>query len=115
MSAFDFDSLEYEEGQKFRPLVLHEDAKTISSAGTGGPTDGILMEGQCNMARAVVLFGPGVLVLPLVGHISGLKGRDVLEYAAYEKHEAGVGGILERNALEEKFGSLDPVSIANEF
>ena len=34
MSGFDFDCLEYEEGQKLRPLVLHEDANHVLIQGS---------------------------------------------------------------------------------
>ncbi|CAE7245712.1 PHRF1 [Symbiodinium natans] len=65
------------------------------------------------MAKAVTLFGPGVVVLPLLGRVSGLEEEGCLEYSSHPKRVAK-GGVLDRVDMEMKYGAWDPKRLMEE-
>merc|ERR1712060_183171 len=56
-----------EEGWLHRPLAVRADAQDAASETAAGPMEGLLLQGNPDIARAVAFFGPGILVLPMVG------------------------------------------------
>lgn len=110
---FDFDNLEHEEVRTYAPLVLHEDAVDAAVAAANRSVDQLLWQGRAEVAKAVTLFGPGIVVLPVVGRVAGVERNRVLEYGAHPKRLMK-GGFMDRVDLEAKFGRLDPQALLEE-
>jgi len=106
----DFDELEEIEGRVYKPVVLQEEIFLSDKGHAVGKTiDQLLWQGDADVARVVTLFGPGVVVLPLLGKVCGV---DEASWLAYKSHESA--GLISRAALEEKFGKVDPRQLVEE-
>merc|ERR1712187_537651 len=78
-----------------------------------GSIDQLLWQGSADVAKAVTLFGPGIIVLPLFGKVSGVDEKSCLTYTAHPKR-ASKGGLMDRVDFESKFGQLDPARLVEE-
>ncbi|CAK9041614.1 unnamed protein product [Durusdinium trenchii] len=74
--------------------------------------DQLIWQAPHEVAKAVTLFGPGVVVLPMMGRVSGLEPQAALEYSAHPSRASG--GLMDRLDLELKFGPLDPSRLIKE-
>ena len=75
--------------------------------------DLLIWHANHEVAKAVTLFGPGVVVLPLLGRVSGVEDEGCLAYSGHPKRMAK-GGVLDRVDMEMKFGPWDPKRLMEE-
>ena len=94
-------------------LVLHEDSKDDSFQASSRSIDLLIWHARHDVAKAVTLFGPGVVVLPLLGRVSGIEEEGCLEYSCHPKRVAK-GGVLDRIDMEMKYGAWDPKRLIEE-
>lgn len=94
-------------------LVLHEDSKDDSFQASSRSIDLLIWHACHDVAKAVTLFGPGVVVLPLLGRVSGIEEEGCLEYSCHPKRVAK-GGVLDRIDMEMKYGAWDPKRLIEE-
>jgi len=106
--------LDQEEQEEIRrsKIVLHEDAVNIASKVASHSIDQLLWESNADMARAVVLCGPGIVMLPMFGHIAGINEQNSLGYDAYPDDRET--GVLDRELIEQKLGPIDPQKLLEE-
>merc|ERR1712187_113501 len=88
-------------------LVVHEDALNAACQAASRSIDQLIWQGSSEVAKAVTLFGPGIVVLPMFGKVSGVDDKRCLEYGSHPKR-ASMGGLMDRIDFESKFGYLDP-------
>jgi len=91
-------------------IVVHEDLQQAASRATGQSVEDLVWQSSPDLAKAVTLFGSGVLTLPLFARIIGIPSSEALAYSAHPRRASG-GGILDRGDLERKFGKFDPESL----
>lgn len=91
-------------------MVLHQETREAKAQAVGRSVDRLLWQGSAETARAVALFGPAILVLPLLGQVSGVDHRQSLSYASHIEGWAAVGEV----SLKSKLGLLDPQTLLNE-
>ncbi|CAK0840906.1 unnamed protein product [Prorocentrum cordatum] len=96
-----------------KALVVHEDALEAASCTASRSIDRLLWQGSADVAKAVTLFGPGIVVLPMLGKVSGVSEEECLTYASHPKRLAK-GGLMDRVDLEAKFGQIDPARLVEE-
>lgn len=92
--------------------MVHEDALDAVCQAAGRSIDQLIWQAPHDVARAVTLFGAGVVVLPLLGRVSGIDGKESLEYSSHPQRASG--GLMDRLDLELKFGPLDPQRLISE-
>jgi len=94
-------------------IVVHEDALDAACQAASRSIDQLIWQGSAEVAKAVTLFGPGIVVLPLFGKVSGVEDTKCLVYSAHPKRAAR-GGLMDRVDFESKFGQLDPGRLVEE-
>mmetsp|Transcript_68788 Transcript_68788/g.155834 ORF Transcript_68788/g.155834 Transcript_68788/m.155834 type:complete len:877 (+) Transcript_68788:294-2924(+) len=94
-------------------LVVHEDALDAAFQAASRSIDQLIWQGSGDIAKAVTLFGPGIVVLPMLGSVSGVDEKQCLSYTAHPKRVAR-GGLMDRVDFESKFGLLDPSRLVEE-
>lgn len=94
-------------------LVLHQDARDSAWQAASWSVDQLLWQCSADIAKAVTMFGPGFVALPLFGRVSGVSGRQCLAYEAHPKRVAK-GGLMDRVDFETKFGQMDPARLMEE-
>lgn len=62
--------------------------------------DQLIWQAPHGVAKAVTLLGAGVVVLPMLGRVSGIGARDSLQYSAHPQR--ALGGLMDRLDLELK-------------
>jgi len=109
-----------EEGDKlehdriYRQLALLGSTSDYGVAATGQSVEQLLRAGSAEVAQAVALFGLGIVVLPLLGRLSGVEGSRCLTYMAHSKGVAEGSCFLDRATLEARLGRLDPQRLVEE-
>mmetsp|Transcript_77774 Transcript_77774/g.134739 ORF Transcript_77774/g.134739 Transcript_77774/m.134739 type:complete len:318 (+) Transcript_77774:62-1015(+) len=94
-------------------IVVHEDALDATYHAASRSIDQLLWQGNAEVAKAVTLLGPGVVVLPMFGRVSGVDDKKCMSYEAHPKR-ASRTGLLDRIDFENKFGQLDPGRLMQE-
>merc|ERR1711879_594918 len=94
-------------------LVVHEDALGVAYQAASRSIDQLIWQSNPDVAKSVTLFGPGIVVLPLFGKISGVDDQTCLTYSAHPKRAAR-SGLMDRVDFETKFGQLDPGRLVEE-
>ncbi|CAJ1381888.1 unnamed protein product [Effrenium voratum] len=94
-------------------IVVHEDALDAACQVASRSIDQLIWHAPHELAKAVTLFGPGVVVLPMLGRVSGIGVQQSLEYGSHPKRAAR-GGLMDRLDLELKFGPIDPGRLMRE-
>jgi len=94
-------------------IVVHEDALDAAFQAASRSIDQLLWHGSADVAKSVTVFGPGIVVLPLFGKVSGIDEHKCLAYAAHPKRVAK-GGLMDRVDFESKFGMLAPGPLIHE-
>jgi len=103
---------EEEEENRNSKLVMHESARDAQSQAASYSVEQLLWQGSADVARAVALFGPGIVVLPLFGTVEGVEGKHHLTYK--EHPEKSSNGVMDHEGLEVKFGAVDPQRLIEE-
>jgi len=130
---FDFERLEQEEGRLVNSLAVHENASEVVRGAASRTVENLLWCSSPETAQAVALFGPGLVALPLLGQAAGRSDSpsasttlvgcgsegwcdEDRRFLAYASHPSVAnGGVIDRAALEAKFGQLDPERLLQEF
>merc|ERR1712203_762219 len=84
-----------EEAGMSQSIVVHEDALDAACQAASRSIDQLLWQGNAETAKAVTLFGPGIVVLPMFGKVCGVADKNCLAYAAHPKR-AAKGGLMDR-------------------
>lgn len=88
-------------------IVVHEDELDAACHAASRCIDQLLWQGNAEVAKAVALLGPGIVVLPMFGKVSGVDDGHCLEYSSHPKRAARAG-LMDRIELENKFGRMEP-------
>lgn len=94
-------------------IVVHEDALDASCQSASRSVDQLIWHGNAEVAKAVTVFGPGIVVLPMLGKVSGVDEQRCLAYAAHPKRAAR-SGLMDRIDFESKFGHFEPGRLMEE-
>eukprot|EP00971_Amphidinium_carterae_P142239 2817645-Amphidinium_carterae.1 len=110
---FDFEELHRAEVRVYKPIVPHQDASDAAWEATSTSVDHLLWHSNAGLAKAVTLFGPAVVVLPMFAAVSGVEGQRSLRYAEHPRR-LSEHGLLDKFEMESKFGSMDPAGLIEE-
>ncbi|CAE8707212.1 unnamed protein product, partial [Polarella glacialis] len=99
--------------QRHDAIVVHQDSLDAAFEAASRSIDQLIWQGSSEVAKAVTLFGPGIVVLPMFGKVSGVPAKNCLEYAAHPRR-AAKGGLMDRVDFQLKFGAIDPGRLVEE-